>query len=218
MVVTNAPVFRLGISTAGTDRPRRITHLRSERESGCTMKTKISLVFALVTISAAPAWAGGRNDQGDASTEAGSPKTRQSASRIWRPENQPDQIKSLPIKSSDLTTPPKKSLVKLPPDGRVASGSTAAANLVPSKPGYVWKGDHWERAKATSVVIHDHRHDGAVVPQDPNGLSNVSTFGPLASSPPPAVLHAAAQQSGRPAGGVTVTIRPNSRNDVIGGY
>lgn len=181
------------------------------------MKTKISLVLALVTISAAPAWAGSKHHQEDSSRKAFlGPKIL--ASKIWLPQNQPQRFKSQPTQLPDPTTPPKKPPIRSQFVARVPV-TTTASNLVPSKPGYVWAGDHWERAKTTSAVIRDHRHDDAVVPHDPNGFSSISTFGPLASTPPPAVGRPATQSSaGGASGGVTVTIRQNSRNDVIGGW
>jgi hypothetical protein len=154
------------------------------------MKTKISLVLALVSISTVPAWAGSKKQLGGASRmTASASRSTQSGSKVWLPQNQPPRIKSQPSKSPDPTTPPKKPPVR---SQFVGSVPLITTNTLPT----------------SSLVIRDHRHDGAVAPV------NYSNFGALASAPPPPVLHPATQlpsTGGPAAGGVTVTIRPSQR-------
>jgi hypothetical protein len=125
--------------------------------------------------------------------------------------------------------------------GRGDGQQTPVVTTRPARPGYVWKGDHWERVRATSSplvvgpppvanggggVTVTPANSGPVVNDHRTGTASGTPFNVQGNNPPPVVLNPVTTKpqsgygpAGRPSrfnqnqanGGVSVSVVPGSQ-------
>lgn len=202
---------------------------------------KLSLVLLLVSVVAAPAWAGGQNknqgsgpkniglqklqglnlgghgSQSSPSVQHAKPFKHQGITAQNLVQNQNQNLKPLKVQgitAQNLVPNRRPNMLK----GTESVNNTlpvTVSNTPPSKPGFVWTGSHWQRAPAAS------RPAGTGNGQP---LDSTNNFLDMANNPPPVVLTTVKDppKPGRgsgghpnhgsgPNGGVTVNWRPGSQ-------